>query len=155
MPNYIIDPMTKLPLSPARDVAYQFPMVIREALLEFKHDPPQQWVQDFMDKYDITQDEIDAAYKAYALAASMVREEEGPIPALEKTGFTKMRPEVQFIFHGEVGFVVMCTFFLAVRELPQDSEALNIIKRCVVDAFGDDVPHGFEVEKDEPNEEQE
>jgi hypothetical protein len=104
--------------SPARDLAYVGPEVVKRAMQALRTESWEPWLKAFLDAHGISEDTLieTEAPRKLALAMNQIIRAETPPKALEDSGFAALSAEIQLLFYARIGQVFLAALWSAVKD---------------------------------------
>lgn len=121
------------PYAPDRDIANILPSIIKQALDSLGTDGPDEALNDIINKYDITEEQMTAV--AVSLAKFFVAIADSTVPnlkiALERSGFKDVNGPARAVLMSRIGQLIVGLFFECYRESRSFNEKLKTIDQLL------------------------
>jgi hypothetical protein len=110
--------------SPARDVAYFWPQLVKLTVIGLEPGKIEPWLQDYLDFHEIGGEELCSALAAYLKFCELALSPElgSPKVALEKSGFLACHPAAQTAVCAKLGQIVTGAFWAGIRSSTPDGK---------------------------------
>jgi len=107
---------------PERDLAHIGPGFMQEVGRSFQDGWIEPWFQEFIDKFNLTEDQMADAAGKLARAFNKVISHSDPIQALTEEGFTELSPAMQVAFYCRMGQVALGGIWAGIKDVNQPDD---------------------------------
>ena len=128
--------------SPARDLAYVGPEIIKRAVMALREEHWEPWLKEFLHSQKITEETLieTEAPRKLAIAVNGIIKEETPPAALEASGFAALPAPIQLLFYARIGQVLLAATWSAVKDINAPDNAPPASLQDILDATEDALP---------------
>ena len=113
--------------NPSRDIAYCWPNIMKSAMDRLSEGSALPWSVSLIDKYEVTDKNIEDTAKAMALYMALCNKpEEGPsgaLPLMDRSGLTKCDDTSKMLLYAALGETMMVAFHASIRDVLMEDEA--------------------------------